>query len=84
MPVISKFYGITIKIYFMQNEHNPPHLHAIYGEYLSAIDIKSLKVLEGDLPDKALNLVKEWMEKNRNELMDIWESQNFRKIKPLE
>ena len=84
MPVISKFYGITIKIYFMQNEHNPPHLHAIYGEYMSAIDIKSLKVLEGDLPDKALNLVKEWMEKNRNELMDIWESQNFRKIKPLE
>lgn len=84
MPVISKFYGITIKIYFMQNEHNPPHLHAIYGEYMSAINIQSLEVLEGDLPDKALKLVKEWIEKNRNELMDIWKSQNFRKIKPLE
>ena len=84
MPVISKFYGITIKIYFMQNEHNPPHLHAIYGEYMSAINIQSLEVLEGDLPDKALKLVKEWIEKNRNELMDIWKSQKYKKIKPLE
>lgn len=84
MPVISKFYGITIKIYFMQNEHNPPHLHAIYGEYMSSINIKTLEVIEGDLPDKALKLVKIWIKQNKKEIMDIWESQNFRTIKPLE
>ena len=33
MPIISKFYGIIIKMFFQQKEHNPPHIHAIYGEY---------------------------------------------------
>ena len=84
MPVISKFYGIIIKIYFMQNEHNPPHIHAIYGEYMSAINIQTLEVIVGDLPEKALRLVREWIKENKKEIMDIWESQNFKKIKPLE
>ena len=30
MPVISRFHGITIKMYLRQKEHNPPHIHAIY------------------------------------------------------
>ena len=64
MPVISKFYGIVIKIYFMKKKHNPPHLHAIYGEYMSVINIETLEVIEGDLPEKALKLVKEWIIKN--------------------
>lgn len=84
MPVISKFYGIIIKIYFMQNEHNPPHIHAIYGEYMSAINIQTLEVIVGDLPEKALRLVREWIKENKKEIMEIWESQNFKKIKPLE
>jgi len=31
MPVISRFYGLVIKIYFQQSEHNPPHFHVMYG-----------------------------------------------------
>ena len=84
MPIISKFYGIIIKIYFAQNEHNTPHIHAIYGEFMSAINIETLEVLEGDLPDKALKLVREWMKQNKKEISDIWKTQNFKKIKPLE
>ena len=33
MPVIARFYGLIIKMYFQQVEHNPPHFHVIYGEY---------------------------------------------------
>ena len=33
MPVLSRFYGIVIRMYFQQAEHNPPHIHAIYGEH---------------------------------------------------
>ena len=32
MPVLSRFYGIVIRMYFLQKEHNPPHIHAIYGD----------------------------------------------------
>ena len=41
MPILSKFYGISIKMYFQQSENNPPHIHAIYGEYVGIIEIKT-------------------------------------------
>ncbi|WP_295154631.1 DUF4160 domain-containing protein [uncultured Brachyspira sp.] len=31
MPVISRFYGIIIKMYFQQKEHNSPHFHLYMG-----------------------------------------------------
>jgi hypothetical protein len=33
MPVISSFSGMGIKRYFQRREHNPPHIHVIYGDY---------------------------------------------------
>ena len=69
MPVLSRFYGITIRMYFQQSEHNPPHIHAIYGEHVAAI---------------ALELVKEWISIHEKELKDIWDTQNFKNITPLE
>ena len=83
MPILSNFYGIIIKMYFSQSEHNPPHIHAIYGEYVGAIDIQTGKMLDGDLPKRALNLVQEWVKDNRKQLMEIWNTQEFKKIKPL-
>jgi len=84
MPEISRFYGMVIKMYFIQIEHNPPHIHAIYGEYMSVINIKTLKEIEGDLPKKALSLVVEWIKLNQKEILAIWENQEFKKIDPLE
>ena len=83
MPVLSNFYGISIKMYFQQSEHNPPHIHAIYGEYIAAIDIASGKMLEGDLPSRALKLVQEWLNIHRSEILKIWNNQEFKKIPPL-
>lgn len=83
MPVISRFYGIIIRMYFIQNEHNPPHIHAIYGEDVAAIDIQTGKVMEGYLPPKALSMVNEWREINKKELLDIWETQEFKHLEPL-
>ena len=57
MPVIARFYGIIIKMYFLAGERNPPHFHAIYGEYVGVIGLNKLDMIEGDLPRKALSLV---------------------------
>ncbi len=54
MPIISRFNGMIIKMYFQQSEHNPPYFHVIYGEYTSSIDIRTLEMLEGDLPKKRI------------------------------
>jgi hypothetical protein len=84
MPVISRFFGMIIKMYFRQSEHNPPHVHVIYGEYIGLIDIQTLEMLEGDLPPKALSLVTEWMSLHKDELLNIWNTQNFIELPPLE
>ncbi len=57
MPEVSRFYGIIIAVFF--NEHNPPHFHARYGNNKIAIEINSLKILEGNFPPRALGLVME-------------------------
>lgn len=84
MPVLSRFYGIIIRMYFLQKEHNPPHIHAIYNEDMAAIDLMTGNVLEGYLPPKALALVQEWITLHRDELKEVWETQNFKDIAPLE
>ena len=83
MPVLSRFYGIVIRMYFLQSEHNPPHIHAIYGEHNGLIDISTLEMIEGDLPSKALELVKEWAGMYRKELMAMWNDKVLQKLPPL-
>ena len=84
MPVIARFYGIVIKMYFSQSEHGAPHFHAIYGEFNAVFGIENLDMLEGDLPPRAQRLVKEWAEHHRRELLDMWRSQVFRQLPGLE
>lgn len=55
MPIVSQFFGIIIRMFF--DEHAPPHFHAQYGEYKASVDIRSLTVIEGRLPRRALALV---------------------------
>lgn len=63
MPEISRFYGIVIKMFFKPKEHEPSHIHALYGEYIGIFDIKTHEMTEGDLPRKAQELVKVRMER---------------------
>lgn len=84
MPVLSRFYGIIIKMYYLQGEHNPPHIHAIYNDNAVAIDYMTGEILDGYLPPKELKMVIKWIDINRNELIKIWETQEFKKLPPLE
>ena len=66
MPEISRFLGIVIAMYY--NEHNPPHFHARYGNFKIEISIKTLTILAGKLPPKALGLVMEWATLHQDDL----------------
>lgn len=69
------------------NDHNPPHFHAQYGNYQVIVEIGA-GVIEGKFPKRALRLVMEWYEKNKDLLMQNWysikETGKFTKIQPLE
>ena len=84
MPILSRFYGIVIRMYFQQAEHNPPHIHALYDENVAAIVITDGSILEGSLPPKALSMVREWVATNKDALLTIWKTQEFVKLPPLE
>lgn len=68
MPRISEFYGIIIEMYW--SDHHPPHFHAKYGEHRAEIDIRTLGVLRGRLPPKALSLVIEWAALHQQQLAE--------------
>lgn len=82
MPVIARFYGILIKMYF--REHGVAHFHAIYGEFNGVFEVSSLNMIEGDLPARARRLVRDWAEQYKDELQRMWETQDYKKLPGLE
>ena len=83
MPVISRFYGIVIKMFFKPKEHEPSHIHALYNEYMGVFNIQTIEMTEGDLPKKAQELVTEWLMLHQQDLIKMWESQKIYKLPPL-
>ena len=71
MPTISRFYGITIQMFF--KEHGVPHFHARYSGDSAKIEIATGEVIAGWLPGRALRLVREWIMQHPDELAANWE-----------
>jgi len=85
MPEISRFLGVIIAMYY--NDHNPPHFHAVYGDYEITVEIETV-VVNGRFPKRALYHVLEWHGLHQDELQAAWESlmehRRPEKIAPLE
>lgn len=82
MPIISRFLGIVITMYW--SDHAPPHFHAKYGEYEIIVTIEG-GVVEGKFPRRALQLVLEWLDLHQDELMENWQRcQNRQSLKPVQ
>lgn len=81
MPEICRFLGIIIMMQW--RDHNPPHIHARYGDYEITVDINQ-GIIEGKFPKRALNLVLEWVELHKKELLEDWElAQKHQALKPI-
>ena len=86
MPEISRFYGIRILIYF--DDHPPCHFHAEYGEYEAVFSIESGEITNGNLPNTAKKLVKQWHKLQKENIYNTWNQiqhdEIFEKVPPLE
>jgi hypothetical protein len=86
VPRISEFYGIVIAMFY--NDHDPPHFHAIYGEFRASVAIEPIGLIEGRLPTRAANLVFDWARLHTAELKADWDlarrHEPLEKIAPLE
>ena len=71
MPEISRFFGMVITMYW--DEHNPPHFHVKYGSEIAVIEIKTLRIIQGNLSRRALGLVLDWAELHQDQLLQDWD-----------
>jgi len=86
VPEVSRFFGIVIQMFW--TDHAPPHFHALYGEHEALFDIRTLEVIRGALPRRAMGLTLEWAAVHRAELTRNWflceNELPLTKIPPLE
>lgn len=48
------------------------------------MELDNLNIIEGHIPKKCRQLVREWAELHQEELIEIWNTQVFHSIAPLE
>lgn len=87
MPEISRFYGIIIKMIFLDDDkHHKPHVHVTYGDYEASVGIDG-ELLGGSLPVKQLKILNGWLALHEDELYAAWNNAvrgiHFDKIEPL-
>ncbi|MCK5105907.1 MAG: DUF4160 domain-containing protein [Cyclobacteriaceae bacterium] len=70
MPTIDIINGIKINIY--NGDHRPPHIHAIYNEYEILVIIDTSQIYAGNLPNKQLKRVFDWLAGNADWALEIF------------
>ena len=83
MPTISIFYGIVVMMYLKDKEHNPPHIHAFYGNEAATFLISTGELYEGNFPNRAKKLVKEFVLLYQKELLEMWNSGHYWQLKGI-
>ena len=71
MPVLSKFYGIVIRMIFIRPFE--AHFHAIYERWELIVGISPLAIIQGDAPSRVKKMVLEWASQHQPELLDDWD-----------
>ncbi len=46
MPELSRFYGIIIRMFSIDNEHPPKHIHIKYGDYQAVMELDNLNIIK--------------------------------------
>ena len=85
MPIISRFFGIVVYIYW--RDHRPPHFHAKYQDEEVTVDIQTGEVT-GRMSRRALAMIEEWRVLHRDELLEDWRlaeaKKTLNRVPPLE
>lgn len=73
MPTISLFFGIIIRMFFIDNkEHKLPHIHVQYNEFEAIYAIETGEILGGEIPRRQAKLVEAWIEIHKDDLLADW------------
>jgi len=71
VPTISRFFGISIAMYF--DDHGFPHFHARDASGQAKIRIDEVEVIDSAMQTRQLRLVLAWAELHQGELLENWQ-----------
>jgi hypothetical protein len=82
---LSRFFGITITMYF--DDHDPPYFHARHATGEAKVEIESLEVMDSTLERRQLRFVLAWAELHQDALLANWQraraGETLQDIEPL-
>lgn len=70
MPIISKFYGIAIRMFRLKTFG--ARFHAIYENSELVVNLWPLQIVAGDAPRRVKEMVLEWAAQHQQELLATW------------
>jgi hypothetical protein len=70
MPVLSKFYGIVIRMLF--SRMLPGQFHAFYQDAELVVWVAPVRIINGEAPRRMRAMVLEWGRQHEQELMQAW------------
>ena len=86
MPTISRFFGISIAMFF--DDHGHPHFHARHADGEAKVRIDNLEVIDSTLGRRQLRFVLAWAELHQDELAENWRraraGETLKEIDPLQ
>ncbi|MCR5079150.1 MAG: DUF4160 domain-containing protein [Bacilli bacterium] len=71
-------------MHLTRKEHQPPHIHAVYGDYEALFAISDGHIIQGKFPNKGRALVEEFISKYRKELQEMWDNETYQKLPPIQ
>lgn len=71
MPTLSEFFGIVIRMYWL--DHAKPHFHAFYSGEEARFGVDPAVKLEGKFSERAARFVLEWTKLHREDLLVNWD-----------
>ena len=71
-------------MHITRKEHLPPHIHAKYGDAEAQFAISDGRLIKGRFPDKGKGLVKEFINLYSKELQEMWDTEVYRRLPPLD
>lgn len=67
-------------MHITRKEHNPPHVHAYYGDYDASFYISNGEIMNGKFPSSGAELVKKFILRYKNDLLEMWENETYKKL----
>lgn len=71
MPVLSRFYGIVIRMLFVREF--TAHFYAFYDTSELMIGLAPVRIIQGEAPERAREMVIEWATRHQAELLAAWD-----------